>query len=136
VRTIQDVIQADDDEPLDARILTVLHAPTMVDFSKVPLDHAVEYFDDFHREIKFDIDHDAFAKAKIDLVKLGLTYKSPVEKNGTVTSSTFPLYAALWELLEPHKLSFVGKDGKIVFTTAEAAEKWQKKFRDHIATKK
>jgi hypothetical protein len=128
--------QADDDEPLDARILAILNEATMIDFSEVPLDDAVEYFDDFHRKVKFDIDHDAITKAKIDLVRLGLTYKSPVEKNGAETTSTFPLYAALWQLLEPHNLSFMVKDGKIVFTTAKAAEKWQKKFKDHVATRK
>ena len=128
--------RADDDEPLDARILAVLIEATVVDFSKVPLDDAAEYFEDLHRGVDFDIDRDAFTESKIDLVRLGLTYKSPVEQDGNVTTSSFPLYTALWEMLKPHNLSFMVKDNKVVFTTAKAAEKWQKKFRTHIANKK
>jgi hypothetical protein len=121
-QVISGVATASDERDLE--IVRALYKPTIIDFVDVPLTDGVEFLADNNPELSLQLDEEALKAAKIDSRLLLFTYKSPVVNN----TSRYPFYRALWDLFRGTNLSFMVKDHKLLVTTVEAAEVWQKGF--------
>jgi hypothetical protein len=109
-------------DPRDAKILSELNTPTMIDFTNVSLSEGLEYLVEYH-DITIGIDEIALKDVKVT-PRTPFTYKTPRDGN----KSTFPLYRALWELLGGSNVSFMIVDHKLLITSAKQAKEWQADF--------
>jgi hypothetical protein len=106
-----------EDDPRTRRIVAELAVPTYIDIKNAPLQVVAEYLSDVHG-VPFVLDQVSFDKADVDYLSVQFTLK----ENGV------PLRTVLKHVLDQHKMSFMVKDHKILFTTPDAAKEWQKKY--------